>query len=145
MSPLLTANVRDETLANPLVTSTKLDSATATDDNDNDASLGGQGEHSNVQSEFQCIPLALDTDTEFLTEYQCLLRMQLELFESDNYDVRSTSPGRNMKIVPGQIGLRCRHCSSLPIAARTKGAVYYSQTIDAVSYTHLTLPTICSV
>jgi hypothetical protein len=32
----------------------------------------------------------------------------------------------------GQIGLRCRHCAGVQIAARTKGAAYYSQTIEGI-------------
>lgn len=74
--------------------------------------------------------LFVDGDEDFLTEYQCLLRKQLEVFEASENDLRGSTQGRNTPILLGQVGLRCRHCANLPLAARTKGAVYYSQTID---------------
>jgi hypothetical protein len=73
--------------------------------------------------------LYLDGDEQYLTEYQCLLRKQLEIFEAVPNDLRGSTQGRNVRIVIGQVGLRCRHCANLPLAARTKGAVYFSQTI----------------
>lgn len=76
--------------------------------------------------------LYVDGDEETLTSYQCLLRKQLEIFEAEPKDVRSTAQGRSASIVIGQIGVRCRHCASLPNAARAKGAVYYSKTIDGI-------------
>jgi hypothetical protein len=78
------------------------------------------------------IPIYMDRDEENLTEYQCLLRKQIELFEAGPDDIRSNAQGRNTPILLGQVGLRCRYCAPLPRAARTKGAVYYSQTIDGI-------------
>jgi hypothetical protein len=78
------------------------------------------------------IVLYVEDDDQFLTEYQCFLRKQLELFEAAPVDVRSSSQGRNTPIILGQVGLRCRHCADLPLVARTKGAVYYSHTIDGI-------------
>ena len=80
----------------------------------------------------RAIPLYMDQDEDTLTEYQCMLRKQIELFEAGPEDTRCSAQGRNTPILIGQVGLRCRHCASLPRAARTKGAVYYSQTIDGV-------------
>ena len=74
--------------------------------------------------------LYLDGDEQYLTDYQCLLRRQLEVFEAGPNDLRGSTQGRNAQIVLGQVGLRCRHCANLPLAARTKGAVYFSQTIE---------------
>jgi hypothetical protein len=78
------------------------------------------------------IHIYMDRDEENLTEYQCLLRKQIELFEAGSDDIRSNAQGRNTPILLGQVGLRCRYCAPLPRAARTKGAVYYSQTIDGI-------------
>ncbi len=74
--------------------------------------------------------LYVDGDEHYLTEYQCLLRKQLEVFEAGPHDIRGSTQGRNVPILLGQVGLRCRHCANLPLAARTKGAVYYSQTVE---------------
>jgi hypothetical protein len=78
------------------------------------------------------IVLYVEDDAQVLTDYQCFLRKQLELFEASPVDVRSSSQGRNTPIILGQVGLRCRHCADLPLVARTKGAVYYSHTIDGI-------------
>mmetsp|Transcript_12212 Transcript_12212/g.22734 ORF Transcript_12212/g.22734 Transcript_12212/m.22734 type:complete len:514 (+) Transcript_12212:465-2006(+) len=77
--------------------------------------------------------LYTEADEEKLTSYQCLLRKQLELFEANMDDVRcSTRQGRTAPIKLGQVGLRCRHCAGVHLASRTKGAAYYSQTIEGI-------------
>ena len=74
-----------------------------------------------------------EADEERLTSYQCLLRKQLELFEADDSDVQhSTRQGRTAPIKVGQVGVRCRHCSAPGMASKTKGASYYSQTIEGI-------------
>lgn len=78
------------------------------------------------------VPVYLDYDEQTLTGYQCLLRKQLELFEAGPDEVRGSAQGRNTPISLGQVGIRCRHCASLPKAARNRGAVYYSKTIDGL-------------
>ena len=87
---------------------------------------------SSEDNDHKTLLLYREGDENSLTEYQCLLRKQLEIFEAGSKDVRSSSQGRNTPILLGQVGLRCRHCSSLPVAARTKGAIYFSQTIDGI-------------
>ena len=78
------------------------------------------------------VPIALDCDEQALTEYQCLLRKQIELFEAGPADVRGTAQGRNTPITMGQVGIRCRHCASITKAARARGATFYSKTIDGI-------------
>ena len=78
------------------------------------------------------VQIYLDTDEEALTPYQCLLRKQIELFEACRNDIRGNAQGRNTPIMLGQVGIRCRHCASLPQAARARGSTYYSQTIDGI-------------
>jgi hypothetical protein len=78
------------------------------------------------------IPLYLDHDENCLTAYQCFLRKQIELFEAGDDELKGTAQGRNTPLHQGQIGIRCRHCAHLPKAARARGGVYYSRTIDGV-------------
>ena len=78
------------------------------------------------------VGLYLDYDEQTLTGYQCLLRQQLELFEARPDEVRGSAQGRNTPISLGQVGIRCRHCAAIPKAARNRGAVYYSKTIDGL-------------
>ncbi|KAL3914290.1 MAG: hypothetical protein SGARI_000201 [Bacillariaceae sp.] len=74
-----------------------------------------------------------EADEQRLTSYQCLLRKQMELFEANASDIHhSTRQGRTAPIKLGQVGVRCRHCSAPGMAAKTKGASYYSQTIEGI-------------
>jgi hypothetical protein len=82
---------------------------------------------------FPCVLYLGEVDDEGLTPYQCCLRKHLELFEADEDDVRnSTRQGRTAPVKLGQVGLRCRHCADAKVAARTKGAAYYSQSVEGL-------------
>jgi hypothetical protein len=54
------------------------------------------------------VPLYLDFDEQTLNEYQCLVRKQIELFETKEEDIKSNAQGRNVPILIGQVGIRCR-------------------------------------
>lgn len=69
--------------------------------------------------------LFMKCDEESLSEYQCLVRQQIEMFEAGPSEVESNAKGRNKPIVLGQVGIRCRHCSHIAPKQRTKGAMYY--------------------
>jgi hypothetical protein len=71
------------------------------------------------------IVLYMSCDDESLSEYQCLVRKHIELFEAGHIDVESNAQGRNKPIVMGQVGIRCRHCTMLPPKNRSRGAMYY--------------------
>ncbi|KAL3939790.1 MAG: hypothetical protein SGBAC_005543 [Bacillariaceae sp.] len=73
-----------------------------------------------------------DCDKNVLSEYQCLVRQQLEFFESSNEDTRWSSQGRIKDIALAQVGIRCKWCSHLPTQCRSPGAVYYSATVDGL-------------
>mmetsp|Transcript_6250 Transcript_6250/g.15751 ORF Transcript_6250/g.15751 Transcript_6250/m.15751 type:complete len:1302 (+) Transcript_6250:226-4131(+) len=78
-------------------------------------------------------PLYQQRDEVELTEYQCLLRKQLVLFEATSEDVvASKSPGRNGMIEEGRVGLRCRHCMGKGDEKKTKGSVYYTASIQGI-------------
>lgn len=69
--------------------------------------------------------LYMPCDDESLSEYQCLVRKQIEIFEAGFAEVESNAKGRNKPIVLGQVGIRCRHCSKVAPKERKKGAMYY--------------------
>jgi hypothetical protein len=71
-------------------------------------------------------------DDTSLSEYQCLVRKQIEVFEAVVEDVDTGAQGRNRPIVLGQVGIRCRHCASLAPKKRRRGAVYYPARLDRV-------------
>ena len=78
------------------------------------------------------ICLALQCDTEQLSEYQILVRQQLELFEAGPEDVESNTQGRKKPVVLHQVGLRCRHCAGFPLRSRGRGAVYYPAKLQGI-------------
>ena len=71
-------------------------------------------------------------DDESLSEYQCLVRQQIEIFEAGLAEVESNAKGRNKPIVLGQVGIRCRHCSKVAPKQRTKGAMYYPAKLNGL-------------
>lgn len=76
--------------------------------------------------------LFMACDNDSLSEYQCLVRKQIELFEALSEDVETNAQGRNRPIVMGQVGIRCRHCSMLPPKHRARGAVYYPARLNGL-------------
>ena len=83
------------------------------------------------------ISLALSVDAEMLSEYQLLVRKQLELFEAGPEDVESNTQGRKKQVAVGQVGLRCRHCAPFPLRARGRGAVYYPAKLSGMLQSQL--------
>ena len=69
--------------------------------------------------------LFIESDERNLSQYQCLARKQMEIFEATSEDAGNNAQGRNRPILPGQIGIRCRHCYRLPPKQRKTGSVYY--------------------
>ncbi len=76
--------------------------------------------------------LFMPCDDESLSEYQCLVRQQIEIFEAGVAEVESNAKGRNKPIVLGQVGIRCRHCSKVAPKQRTKGAMYYPAKLNGL-------------
>lgn len=77
-------------------------------------------------------PLFMECDEDSLSEYQCLIRNQIELFEADEDEAASSVQGRNKQIVEGQVGIRCRHCTVVPPRRRQKGCMYFPTKLDRI-------------
>lgn len=78
------------------------------------------------------IALALEADKDVLSPYQVLIRQQIELFETTETQVGGKAQGRNTPVVPGQVGIQCKHCSGIAVEDRSSGAVFYSQSLVGV-------------
>jgi hypothetical protein len=78
------------------------------------------------------ISLSLACDLDSLSDYQILVRQQLELFEATAEDVDSNTQGRKKSVALGQIGVRCRHCAGISLRARGRGAVYYPAKLTGI-------------
>lgn len=79
--------------------------------------------------------LFVERDERNLSQYQCLARMQMEIFEATPEDAGKNAQGRNRPILPGQIGIRCRHCYKLPPKQRKTGSTYYPNRLEGVYQT----------
>jgi hypothetical protein len=76
--------------------------------------------------------LYMTCDDDSLSEYQCLVRKQIEIFEARPDDVESNAKGRNKPIILGQVGIRCRHCQFLAPKSRQRGATYYPAKLNGL-------------
>jgi hypothetical protein len=69
--------------------------------------------------------LYFPTDDEFLSQQQIFIRKQIEFFESSIDDVGKTTSGRKHPTMLDQVGIQCRHCVSLSLQYRERGAVSF--------------------
>lgn len=76
--------------------------------------------------------LYMACDEDRLSEYQCLARKQMEVFSATYTDIKMTVQGRNRQILPGQVGIRCRFCSHIPIKKQARASVYYPSKLDCI-------------
>ena len=78
------------------------------------------------------ICLFIESDTKVMSEYQCLIRQQIEAFTADQDDVQFHISKMSKAINVGRVGIRCRHCAALPQYYRAKGAVYYPKDLNSL-------------
>ncbi len=88
----------------------------------------GQLQWGNVSGRFYS--MYAEEDAENLSHYQCLVRKQIEIFEATSVDACTNAQGRNRPILPGQVGIRCRHCYKIPLKQRKTGSVYYPNRVS---------------
>lgn len=74
--------------------------------------------------------LYVESDERNLSQYQCMARKQIEIFEATADDAGTNAQGRNRPVNPGQVGIRCRHCAKVPPKQRKTGAVYYPNRVS---------------
>jgi hypothetical protein len=88
---------------------------------------------SRIVTDHPPICLHIESDSLVMSEYQCLIRQQLEAFAATADDVQfhiSRSMGKSIRV--GRVGIRCRHCADLPQYARVKGAVFYPKDLNSL-------------
>lgn len=72
------------------------------------------------------------SDEQRLSSLQCRLREQIEFFTATSEDVDTYSRGRNKNVKVGQVGIRCIHCSAVPVKDRSKGSSYFPSTLTGI-------------
>ena len=55
-----------------------------------------------------------------LKPLHAFIRQQIEVFSATPLELNQPAPGRKQAIQLGQVGIRCRHCSHLPVRNRVK-------------------------
>ena len=76
------------------------------------------------------------SDENFLGPLRCLTRQQIEFFEATAEDVSkrnsSVKNATTLRIIVGQVGMRCIHCAQAPLKHRTEGSVCYPNKIVGI-------------
>lgn len=75
--------------------------------------------------------LAIPEDKEWLSDDQCFVRNNIEVFVATSRDCEAAAEDRKYPIKPGQIGIRCVHCAQTVNGARGS-AVFYPYTISGI-------------
>jgi hypothetical protein len=68
-------------------------------------------------------------DARVLSNHQCYLCQQIEIFAASIADVAAHVRGRNKRIVLDQVGIRCHHCAHVPMRNRQIGSTYFPATM----------------
>jgi hypothetical protein len=87
--------------------------------------LLGQAPEAEIPVNPNAVTLYTPEDDQSLSQYQCVVRKQIELFEAGPIDVDTNAQGRNKPIMLGQVGIRCLHCSMIHPKRRSRGGTYY--------------------
>jgi len=80
----------------------------------------------------RAIDLSGDRDAEMFSEYHCQLRKQIEFFQTSQEDMEGTRSTCSKPIVLNQVGIRCKHCKTLPVSERGRRAISYPRTIQTI-------------
>ena len=76
--------------------------------------------------------LANHADKLVLSQLHIFVRQQIEVFAATESEITQPSPGRKIRVVLGQVGLRCIHCANIPVKDRVKRAVCYPAAISGI-------------
>jgi len=76
--------------------------------------------------------LAAPEDESFLNPIHCFVRKNVEVFAATEKDITAPAPGRKNRVTFGQVGIRCIHCSKLPLKQRVKRAICYPPSITSI-------------
>ena len=77
------------------------------------------------------VMLAIDEDTEWLSDMDCFIRRNVEIFCSREEDVAAAQVDRKYPICEGQVGIRCIHCAVNKEGARGN-AVSFPYSISGI-------------
>lgn len=77
-------------------------------------------------------PVSCPLDEQYLNPIHCFVRRHVEFFVAGEEDVKAPSPGRKVRAVLGQVGIRCIHCARLSPKNRVKRSICYPPSIGGI-------------
>jgi hypothetical protein len=114
-SPKPTASgVKKESDASPTGTTTSTDESVLVmqrSTKEAAKALAAAGTQSGPPSPSSRVLLAIPDDKEWLSDMDCFIRKQLEVFCANDDDVATAQSDRKYPVHNGQVGIRCIHCS----------------------------------
>lgn len=76
--------------------------------------------------------LATPDDTQWLSDHDCFVRKQIEVFCATREDVDLSIASKKAAVYEGQVGIRCIHCALSKRGNVDGGGVYYPFSISAM-------------
>lgn len=76
--------------------------------------------------------LAMPQDEDWLSDLDCFVRKQVEIFIASETDVKHAEEGQKYPITLGQVGLRCLHCATLCREAHDDTVFFYPCSISGI-------------
>lgn len=109
-----------------------MDSATEkVEESTQDESTSASTSTSNPKPPVSKISLAIPEDKDWLSDTDCFVRRNLEVFCASHDDIFSAQTDRKFPITLGQVGIRCIHCAATSEGARGN-AVNFPYSIDGI-------------
>ncbi|KAL7553142.1 hypothetical protein ACHAWF_017615 [Thalassiosira exigua] len=96
--------------------------------------VGDTGEPKQGQSPSETsrrVLLAIPEDKDWLSDTDCFVRSNVEVFGARQDDVDQAAADRKYPILVGQVGIRCIHCAAVPGGARG-AAVSYPYSVSGI-------------
>jgi hypothetical protein len=133
-SPEAKAMISVEGSADSPVGSPKSDDSIVAPRSTKDAAeaLAKAGTQSGILPLSSRILLAIPEDTEWLSDMDCFVRKQLEVFCANEEDVATAQADRKYPVHGGQVGIRCIHCSTANRGSAQGQAVAYPFAISGI-------------
>lgn len=76
--------------------------------------------------------LSTPEDKQWLSDYDCFIRRQIEVFCASREDIEQAAKERKFNVREGQVGIRCIHCALSKKGVHNGGGVFYPQSINAI-------------
>eukprot|EP00956_Cyclotella_meneghiniana_P000755 scaffold816_cov43-Cyclotella_meneghiniana.AAC.5 len=91
----------------------------------------GKTEESEPTQQQPVVVLAISEDKDWLSDDQCFVRSNIEVFVANIHDCAMAAQERKYPVKPGWVGIRCLHCARTPGGARG-AAVCYPYSVSGI-------------